>query len=61
MSMETDIRSHLWVTADFVEPASQSLQRAQHDVETLLTRVDNVITGFELLPRERDDLRQAAT
>jgi MoxR-like ATPase len=60
-SMETDIRTHLWVTPDFVEPAARSLERAQQDVETLLTRVDNVITGFQLLPRERDDLRQVAT
>ena len=54
-SMEDEIRSHLWVTTDFVEPSSQALQKTQRDVDALLTRVDGVRKGFELLPRERED------
>lgn len=53
-TMDVDIRSHLWVTSDFVEPSSRALQQTQHDVDTLLSRVDKVRKGFELLPRERD-------
>ncbi|MBK8690953.1 MAG: AAA family ATPase [Deltaproteobacteria bacterium] len=54
-SMERDIRSHLWVTADFVEPAAQTLQRTMTEVETLLHRATEVRKGFELLPRENPD------
>lgn len=54
-SMEQEIRSHLWVTADFVEPAAQTLQRTKGEVETLLVRATAVRKGFELLPRENTD------
>jgi MoxR-like ATPase len=54
-SMERDIRSHLWVTADFVEPAAQTLQRTRSEVESLLVRATAVRKGFELLPRESHD------
>jgi MoxR-like ATPase len=52
-SMAAEIRSHLWVTEDFVEPSSQALQQTQRDVEALLNRVDKLHKGFDLLPRER--------
>jgi MoxR-like ATPase len=51
-AMEQDIRDHLWVTPDFVQPASDTLKATRQEVETLLSRVDQVRKGFELLPRE---------
>lgn len=51
-SLEAAIRSHLWVTADFAEPASQSLDGTRREVDTLLTRIDKLRQGFEMLPRE---------
>lgn len=53
-SMETDIRDHLWVTPDFVQPATDALTATRQEVETLLARVEKVRKGFELLPREVD-------
>jgi MoxR-like ATPase len=53
-SFEEDIRSHLWVTVDFAEPASRGLQEASDEVERLLTRLARVTKGFELLPREEE-------
>ena len=54
-SFETDIRSHLWVTEDFVGPASQGLEKARVDVEALLDRLAKLTEGFEGLPREEED------
>lgn len=51
-SLEEEIRSHLWVTPDFVGPASESLARTRAEVETLLARVGKVRDGLRLLPRE---------
>lgn len=50
--LEAAIRSHLWVTADFAEPASQSLDGTRREVDTLLTRIDKLRSGFEMLPRD---------
>ena len=50
--MEQRIRTHLWVTEDFVEPAASSLEETKHKVEELLTRIQRVREGFEMLPRE---------
>ena len=54
-SFEDDIRSHLWVTDDFVEPASKGLGKTRADVEKLLDRLAEVMNGFEALPREEDE------
>ncbi|TAK24312.1 MAG: AAA family ATPase [Myxococcaceae bacterium] len=54
-SMEQEIRSHLWVTDDFVESAAQTLQRTRSEVKTLLLRATAARKGFELLPRENSD------
>lgn len=54
-SLEEQIRTHLWVTPEFVEPASESLKRTRQQVETLLGRIAALRAGFERLPRERDD------
>ena len=53
-SFEDEIRSHLWVTEDFAEPASWGLQEARDEVERLLTRLARVTKGFESLPREEE-------
>ena len=55
-SFEDDIRGHLWVTDDFVEPASQGLDKTRADVEKLLDRLAEVVKGFEALPREEEAL-----
>ena len=55
MSFEDDIRSHLWVTDDFVEPASKGLSKTRADIEKLLDRLAGVIKGFETLPCEEDE------
>lgn len=52
-TMERDIRSHLWVTEDFVEPAVKTLQQTAREVERLVDRIGQVRKGFELLPREQ--------
>ena len=54
-SFEDDIRDHLWVTDDFVEPASRGLDKARANVEELLGRLAEVVKGFEALPREEDE------
>ena len=54
-SFEVDIRGHLWVTDDFVEPASRGLDKARANVEELLGRLAEVVKGFEALPREEDE------
>jgi MoxR-like ATPase len=54
-SLDQEIRTHLWVTADFAGPASQALQQTQDEVAALLARVEKVRKGFELLPREHDE------
>ena len=55
-SFEDDIRSHLWVTDDFVEPASKGLDKTRADVEKLLDRLAEVVKGFKTLPREEEAL-----
>jgi MoxR-like ATPase len=56
-SLEVDIRTHLWVTPEFVEPASASLAGTKREVETLLVRIDHVRQGFENLPTDADGAR----
>jgi MoxR-like ATPase len=51
-SLDEEIRTHLWVPADFVEPASASLRGTREEVETLLGRIRTLHEGFDLLPRE---------
>lgn len=58
-SLEVDIRTHLWVTPEFVEPASASLASTKRDVENLLSRIDLVRQGFENLPTEGDGARES--
>ena len=53
-SFADDIRSHLWVTADFAEPASRGLEEAGDEADELLARLARVTEGYELLPREEE-------
>ena len=57
-ALETEIRTHLWVSADFAGPAAASLQRTESEVAQLQQRVANLRKGYELLPREDDQLAQ---
>ncbi len=54
-ALETEIRTHLWVTPEFAGPAATSLNRTASEVNQLLQRVATLRTGFELLPREDRD------
>ena len=56
VSFEDDIRSHLWVTDEFVDPASEGLDKTRTDVEELLDRLEEVVKGFAALPREEDEI-----
>lgn len=50
--MEAEINNHLWVSADFLAPATEKLKQTQREVETLLDRVSKIREGFDLLPCE---------
>jgi MoxR-like ATPase len=51
-SLEREIRDHLWVTPDFVEPAASSLRQTAETVTALAHRVVEVRKGFEMLPKD---------
>lgn len=53
-SLQDEVQSHIWVTDDFVEPASQGLEEARTDVDALLVRLTKVVSGFDALPREEE-------
>ena len=54
-SFDGDIREHIWVIDDFVEPASRGLQKARDDAGKLLTRLEKLIEGYGELPQEEED------
>lgn len=58
-SLRTDICDNLWVTDDFIEPASQSLDGTRRAVRTLNDRIDKIQQGFEMLPREVQSAHEA--
>lgn len=53
-SFEHDIRSHLWVTEDFMEPASEGLVQGLDEAKKLLARLVAVEKGYKSLPREEE-------
>ncbi len=53
VELESLLQSHLWVTGDFVAPASATLRATQGQVDGLLRRVSKLRKGFEALPREK--------
>ena len=54
-TLEKDIREHLWVTDDFMEPASQGLEKARVDADKLLERLAKVVGGYDDLPQEEEE------
>ncbi len=53
-SLDDEIRSHLWVAADFVGPARTNLEVTKRAIDELRVRVSRLRDGFEKLPRERE-------
>jgi len=51
-ALDAEIRNHLWVSAEFADPAAASLKGSAAEVDQLLARIDKVRTGFAALPRE---------
>ena len=54
-SLESEIRNHLWVSKDFVDPASEGLTMRLVEAESLLDRLAKVEKSYKALPREDDD------
>jgi MoxR-like ATPase len=52
-TLDDEIRSHLWVAADFAGPARQTLESSKRAVDELRERVVRLREGFDSLPRER--------
>jgi MoxR-like ATPase len=50
--MEHEIRDHLWVTPDFIEPAAVTLDQTASTVAVLAQRIADVRKGFEMLPQD---------
>ena len=59
-SFDRDIREHIWVTDDFVEPASRGLQQARDDARKLLAPLKKLIEGYGKLPQEEEDTGSGA-
>ena len=51
-SLESEVRSHLWVTDDFIQPATEKTRASVESLRILLTRAKNLHQGFDALPRE---------
>lgn len=52
-TLETEIRSHLWVTPQFAVPAAANLAETRRTVELLEQRLTNLADGFSRLPQEK--------
>jgi len=48
--LETSLRNHLWVTDDFVQPATAALRRVGTEVDRIAARVEAARKGFGTLP-----------
>lgn len=51
-TFKQEIRNHLWVTQDFLRPASEGLSKRYAEAAELLDRLTKVKEGYESLPRE---------
>lgn len=49
-TLKTEVLGHLWVTSDFVQPATDSLNGTLREVDTLIDRLGRLRKGIELLP-----------
>ncbi len=54
-SVERDVVSHLWVTAEFAQPAGATLQQTEATVTGLGRRIKDAMQGYRLLPTEPAD------
>ena len=54
-SFESDIRNHLWVSEDFVEPALTGLDERLDQANELLSQLKELKQGYESLPREEEE------
>lgn len=52
--LESRVVSHLWLTPDFVKPATESLQETTLTVQCLRERVERLRNGFLALPLEEN-------
>lgn len=53
-SFEREVMSHLWVTEDFMKPASEGLVQRLDEAENLLARLAVVEKGYDSLPRAEE-------
>lgn len=53
LSLEQTIAEHLWIPAGFIEKAAQSLKQSVNAAEGLAARMEQVITGYSKLPRDK--------
>jgi len=60
-SMEQEIKMHLWITEDVVDPAAQTLLKTRKEVEKLTARIRSVRVGCESLPMEEAIPERAVT
>lgn len=51
-SLESRVLGHLWLTPDFVKPATESLQETAQTVQCLRERTERLRSGFLALPQE---------
>ena len=54
-SFQAAIHDHMWVSDDFVEPASKGLAASRDQAELLLARVAELSRGYESLPRKEEE------
>ena len=53
-TFKNEIHGHLWVSEDFVEPASKGLGQRRDEAEKLLGRLAVLEKGYNELPREEE-------
>lgn len=51
-ALDSDLRSHLWVTPDLIKPASRALRRSLDETNALAKRTGLLLRGFATLPVE---------
>lgn len=57
--LEQEIRTHLWVTDDFLTPAQRSLNTTLDTVKSLEDRLAKLVEGYRSLPQEKKTLGKA--
>ncbi len=54
-SLTDHLPQHLWLTADFIQQAEQSLQQTLQNSAMLIQQIKQIQQGFQALPPQRDD------